>query len=160
MSEFTQSVNVREYMTHHLVEVFDTMLSMKAAPVRERLLPRYRERVTGCVGFAGADVNGAVYLHLSAEFAVCTAAAMLGLQPDEISGEAEVNDVVGEVANMLAGGLKSTLCNAGNACAISTPAIIRGNSFVIEPMPDVERLWLMFACGKERLVVEVHIKYN
>ena len=67
--------------------------------------------MTGSVGFAGENVTGAVYLHLSAAFANRVAAAMLGLQPEEIMGETEVNDVVGEVTNMLTGGLKSWLCD-------------------------------------------------
>jgi len=46
---------------------------------------------------------------------------MLGLPPDEITGETEVNDVVGEATNMLTGGLKSWLCDAGSDCAVSTP---------------------------------------
>jgi hypothetical protein len=45
-------------------------------------------------------------------------------------------------------------------CAVSTPAIIRGTSFDVEPMPDVEREFLVFDCGEERLMVEIHIKLS
>jgi len=31
---------------------------------------------------------------------------------------------------------------------------------VIEPTMEVEREWLVFECGAERVVVEVHIKLN
>ena len=72
---------------------------------------------------------------------------MLGLPPEEVTGETEVNDVVGEATNMLTGGLKSWLCDAGAECAVSTPAIIRGTSFAIEAMPDVARELLVFECG-------------
>jgi chemotaxis protein CheX len=68
--------------------------------------------------------------------------------------------VVGEVTNMLAGGLKSWLCDAGAECAVSTPAIIRGNAFAIESMADVMRDLLVFDSGNNRFVVEVHIKLN
>ena len=78
----------------------------------------------------------------------------------EIPGEADVNDVVGEATNMLTGGLKSWLCDAGAECAVSTPAIIRGTAFNIESMPDVLRELLVFNCGEDRLIVEVHIKFN
>jgi len=160
MSQTVQITDVREFMTRHLADVFDTMLSMKAVPAPTASLPVFGERVSGSVGFAGETVTGAVYLHLSAPFANKVTAAMLGMAPEETTGESEVNDVVGEATNMLTGGLKSWLCDSGADCAVSTPAIIRGTAFAIEPMGDVVRECLVFDCGEDRLVVEVHIKFN
>jgi chemotaxis protein CheX len=160
MSQTVQLPNVCEFVSRHLVDVFDTMLAMKAGLVPNAELPHFDERVTGSVGFAGETVTGAVYLHLSAPFANRVAAAMLGLPPAEIPGENDVNDVVGEATNMLTGGLKSWLCDAGASCAVSTPAIIRGISFAVEAMPDVARECLVFECGGERMMVEIHIKLN
>ena len=144
-------------MNRHLVDVFETMLSMKATPAANANAPQLEERVTGSVAFAGDHINGAVYLHLGAPFAGQVAAAMLGLA-DEDLGEAEVNDVVGEATNMLTGGLKSWLCDSGAECAVSTPAIIRGSSYVIEPVPDVDREYLVFDCNDNCVVVEIHVK--
>ena len=160
MSHTIQLPDVCQFMTRHLVDVFDTMLSMKAVRVASTEVPHCDGRVTGSVGFAGENVTGAVYLHLSAPFANQVAAAMLGITPEEISDESEVNDVVGEATNMITGGLKSWLCDAGADCAVSTPAIIRGTSFAIEPMPEVTRQWLVFDCGTNRMVVEIHIKLS
>jgi chemotaxis protein CheX len=160
MSAPALALNIREFMNRHLVEVFDTMLTMKAVSVEQSDPPHYPERITGSVGFAGETINGAVYLHLSSTFATNVAAAMLGLKPEEVTNENDVNDVIGEVTNMLTGGLKSWLCDNGAACAVSTPAIIRGTSFVVEPTPGVERIWLQFDCDSNRVFVEVHIKSN
>jgi chemotaxis protein CheX len=160
MSQTVQLPNVSEFMTTHLVDVFETMLSMRAVLKRGEPLPHFHSRVTGSVGFAGDVVNGAVYLHLSAPFAIKVAATMLGLAPEAISDEIEVNDVVGEATNMVTGGLKSWLCDNGAPCAMSTPAIIRGTSFSIEPLPDVERDWLIFECDGEFVVAEIHIKLH
>jgi len=126
MNVQTPSLDIRHYLNGHLVEVFETMLSMKVSPVPGGPPPVFSERVTGSVGFGGDTVTGAVYLHLSAKFANQITAGMLGLPPEENLGETEVNDVIGECTNMLAGGLKSTLCDRGYECAVSTPAIIRG----------------------------------
>ena len=160
MSQTVQLPNVCEFVSRHLVDVFDTMLAMKAGLVPNAPPPHFTERVTGSVGFAGETVTGAVYLHLSAPFATRVAAAMLGLPPAEIPGENDVNDVVGEATNMLTGGLKSWLCDAGAECAVSTPAIIRGRSFEIEHMADVQHEALTFSCGTDKVVVEIHIKLN
>ena len=147
-------------MNRHLVEVFSTMLSMTATPLPQAEIPHHEERVTGSVGFAGESVHGVVYLHLSAEFARKAAAAMLGLPLEEVTADEDINDVIGEVTNMLTGGLKSALCDAGTPCAVSTPAIIRGRSFEIEPGPGLERIWLLFDCETDRAAVEVHIRFN
>jgi chemotaxis protein CheX len=157
MTQTIQIPDICEFATRHLIDVFDTMLSMKAVVVTDDRLPLFEERVTGGVGFGGERITGAVYLHLAAPFAHQMAAAMLGLAPEEL-GEAEVNDVVGEATNMLTGGLKSWLCDAGAECAVSTPAIIRGSAFAIEPGPDVARKWLVFNCATDCVVVEIHVK--
>jgi CheY-specific phosphatase CheX len=145
---------------HAFCGVFDTMLSLKLVPLPAGgSPPEYLERVTGCVGFAGEKVNGAVYVHLPGAFARQAAASMLGIAPEEVEGDEVINDVVGEMCNMVTGGLKSSLCDSGLPCAVSTPAIIRGSSFEIEAMPNVRREILYFDCREHRLTLEVHIKF-
>jgi chemotaxis protein CheX len=160
MNVQTPSLDIRHYLNGHLADVFQTMLSMKVTPVPDGEPPAFSERVTGSVGFGGDTVTGAVYLHLSANFANQIAAGMLGLPPEEAVGETDVNDVIGECTNMLTGGLKSALCDKGYDCAVSTPAIIRGTSFVIESPHDVQRELLVFDYSGVRFAVEVHIKFN
>lgn len=160
MTQTVDLTNVREFLTRHLIDVFDTMLSLHVNPAQKTDLPQEGERVSGSVGFAGETVNGVIYLHLSANFAKELTAKMLGLPMEEITGETEVNDVIGEMTNMLTGGLKSWMCDVGAECAVSTPAIIRGAAFSIEPMPDVERGWLLFDRHGQRVTVEIHIKLN
>ena len=84
MSQTIQIPNICEFMNRHLVDVFETMLSMKAVSVPDNTVPQFDERVTGCVAFAGEQINGAVYLHLAAPFATQVAAAMLGLTPADL----------------------------------------------------------------------------
>lgn len=148
----------RDFMKERLAQVFSTMLSRHATLAASQHPPKILERVSGSIGFGGDDLSGAVYLHLPAAFAARAAATMLGLPPEEALPDADVNDVVGEVSNMLAGGLKSWFCNAGFPCAISTPGIIRGASFEIEPMPGIQRTILVFECDGEPIVAEIHLK--
>jgi CheY-specific phosphatase CheX len=61
---------------------------------------------------------------------------------------------------MLAGGLKSALCDKGYECAVSTPAIIRGTSFAIESLPDVRQEQMIYEINGSRFAVEVHVKFN
>jgi CheY-specific phosphatase CheX len=160
MAPSVQITDVSDLMKHHLVDIFKTMLSMPAVPAQPGEQAADEERVAGSVGFAGESVTGAVYLHVSTPFANRMAAIMLGLSPEQTINDNDVNDVVGEICNMLTGGLKSWLCDAGAECALSTPAIIRGRSFAIESIGDVQREYLTFACGQDHVVVEIHIKLD
>ena len=89
------------------------------------------QHVVGTVGFAGA-VMGNVSLFASLPFAREMTAAMLGMAVDDIDSEEEVHDVIGEVCNMVAGDLKSRLCDAGFSCSLSIPFITSGKSFKTE----------------------------
>jgi CheY-specific phosphatase CheX len=154
------SADIQAYMAKHLAEVFETMLSMQAAPRADSEMPSGTDRISGTVGFAGETITGGVYLHLTAPFGKQVTATMLGMQLEEVTNDSEVNDVIGEVTNMLGGGLKSWLCDAGAPCSLTTPAVIRGQSFGITPSAGVEKILLGFECGTEHGLVEVHVKYR
>lgn len=161
MNATVSTGQISEYLSRHLGDVFEMMLSMKAvsAPANEAH-HLHGERVTGTVGLAGDAVTGSVYLHISSAFSLQATAAMLGMPAEEITGTTEINDVVGEVTNMLAGGLKSWLCDSGSSCALTTPAVIRGTSFEINPKPGVQVILIGFDCGENKGLVEVHVKFN
>ena len=103
------------------------MLSKKATLAQDGVPPEFAERISGSVGLGGDMVTGAVYLHLSAEFANQIAATMLGFRRTTLQTTTRMTSSA-NAPNMLAGGLKSVLCDKGFECAVSTPAIIRGNS--------------------------------
>jgi chemotaxis protein CheX len=157
MTHTASLAEIRGFMIGHLNEVFSTMLSMTPETSEHTEPPDAPNRVTGVVGMAGEEIDGVLYLHLTDDFAKKATAAMLGMGPDEAVGEAEVNDVVGEITNMVAGGLKSHLNDLGAGCAMSTPGIIRGSSFVVETVPDVVRELLGFVCEGSQVLVELHI---
>lgn len=157
MPATVQASQIKDFMTDYFVEVMKTMLSMKAKCEGTVDKLNRAERITSSVGFGGENVTGAVYVHFSQQFADLVARNLLIRQ---IPDENEVNDAVGEVTNMVAGGFKSWLCNQGIPCALSTPAIIRGASFKIEPRTDVQRVCLLFLCEYEPAYVDIHFKFS
>lgn len=158
MSNPILASDISDFTAKHMAEIFDTMLSLKIAAADNVSPADFGSRVSGSVGFAGELVTGSVYLHISSPFAKHIAATMLGLPPEELTSDTDVNDVIGEVTNMIAGGLKSWLCDAGAKCALTTPAVIRGSSFAIMPNAEVKRIPLGFTCDPHSGLVEVHIK--
>ena len=143
-----------------VVELFDTMLSMEIKPAEgtPQDLDENEIVMVGFVSLAG-KVNGSVNIRVSQTMAREMAAGMLGMELDEIESEEEVKDVLREVCNIVAGGLKSNFCDAGLACQISTPAITTGNNFQIQTLHMERYEQFVFTCGDESICVEIAVKF-
>ena len=99
---------------------FETMIGVVLTDVAPGSLgPITSEHVVAEVGFSG-KATGGVTLRLSAATARAIATTVLGFAPDDI---ADVNDVVGELGNMVVGNFKSNLCDAGLPCKLDPPKI-------------------------------------
>ncbi len=138
--------------------VFNTMLSLDVQfnPPNENFFDG-EAHIAGAVGFTG-DYNGVIYLYASAKFARKITGILLGISDEEIEGNEMVNDALGELTNMVAGHIKSRLCDRGAACVMTIPAVVRGNDFRIEPVSGANRQTLYFQCNGGQVLVEVLIK--
>lgn len=160
MSHPAQTLNIPKLVSDAIANVFDTMLNLPLKPVPENPDIALKNRITSAVGFGGETIAGVVYIHLMEPFARKITAAMLGMTEAEIGSESEVYDVMGELANIVTGGLKSHLCDAGALCAVSTPSIIRGDSYEIEVLPDIQRDRLVLDSEGNPVVIEIHVQFN
>ena len=109
-------------------KTFFTMLGieMKMHPAAD--LPVPGEHVLCEIAFAG-KANGSAALRLTGPSARHAAARVLGLTPAELEDPAVVDDVIGELSNMVVGNFKSNLCDAGLSCTLSPPTITRTSEF-------------------------------
>jgi chemotaxis protein CheX len=153
------TVDLKGFVTQSVKSVFETMLSMRLAPEdppnRQSIIAG--KHVVGTVGFAGA-VMGNVNIFVSREFAGEMTAAMLGMPVEEIRGDEEVNDVIGEVCNMVGGDLKSRLCDAGLPCSLSIPSITFGDGFRVESKGWERHEQLGFRNSHHSALLEVYVK--
>lgn len=139
-------------------EVFSTMLNMNVEFQGSNLVQLNGEmHVAGAVGFTG-QFNGMVYLYTSAVFAREITSSLLGIPAHDIDSDEMVNDAVGELTNMLAGMIKSRLCDKGVTCVISIPAVVRGQSFRIDSVSSTEKHTVFFKYGKYIAMAEIMVK--
>jgi flagellar motor switch protein FliN len=111
------------------------------------------------VCFAG-DATGIVSVHVPEDLARIMAANMLGMEPEEIEGHGEIQDLLGELANIVGGNLKSALTDAGLRCALSTPSFTTGSDFMIESL-NLERYErYAFQCEGRAVFLEMGIKIS
>ena len=152
--------DVRRMLVQSVTDVFATMFSMEATLVAPHDPDvSDQEIVAGSVGFGG-EVNGVVYIHVTAAFARTLASRMLGLPEAELEGDEMVNDVIGELSNMVVGSVKSQLCDSGSSCTLTIPSIVRGRSLTIERLRSSDRRLVSLKCGEENVDVELLMKHR
>ena len=100
--------------------VFSSMLGIGLTRV-EADLPPTEHRLAASVQITG-QWTGGVVLELSTASAQATAAAMLQMNPQEVTDE-DQQDVAAELANMIGGNLKSLLPGASS---LSLPTVVAG----------------------------------
>jgi chemotaxis protein CheX len=121
------------------------------------LAPADGGQIISSVGFIG-QATGVIYLNANVSFAKCIASRMLGLDEAEVDGGEMINDVFGELGNVVVGSVKSRLCDLGWSCTLTIPSIVRGNELSVEAVTDATRIVLGFRAGDQRLIAEVLIK--
>ena len=136
--------------------VFDTMVGA-SADFTEDTRPLPADCIRSTIGIAGDAVNGAIHLHLPEALAQPAAQAILKAPASQNPGDTETNDLAGELCNMIAGALKSALCDADRRCDVSTPSVIR-RGLAVEAPAGVDAETFYFTCLGQRLAVEVHLQ--
>jgi len=141
-----------------VAQVFDTMLNTDAQPaplqdIRQSDAPM----VAGSVGFIG-EANGVVYVYYKATFARTLASRMLRMAEAELDANEMVDDVIGELTNMIVGSIKSRLCDAGTPCVLTIPSVVRGQNLRGGPTCACEFRLLTIQCGEEMILLELLMK--
>lgn len=115
--------DLQKNLKYALNDVFGTMLGRSPEIFDEA------ELVTGLsaiVGFGG-NISGFLALHSKPENACEMAGVMLGMRFSAVDDI--VCDAMGEVVNMLAGGLKKYSSSNGELFKVSIPSIVWGSSY-------------------------------
>jgi flagellar motor switch protein FliN/FliY len=157
MEKITEDT-IRQTIASTLIETFDAMMSMDLAVVENDEAAALDEgRMVGTIHFGG-EVVGVMSFNLSEVFARAVTSAMLGIDADEIKSNEEINDVIGELANIVAGNLKTEFLDAGLTCVISTPSITSGSDFKIDPVDIAPPEKFTFRQKDEYVLVELYAK--
>jgi chemotaxis protein CheX len=115
-----------------VTEIFNMMFGFdtKAIVVAETGVPplALNER-TAIVGFSGA-MRGSCQIQMSSDAACAIASAMLGGATIDEEDDS-INDALGELCNMLAGGWKNSIPELSSECALSPPTVISGRDYKV-----------------------------
>jgi chemotaxis protein CheX len=111
--------------------------------------------VSGIIGFSGV-LRATVVVSVDQEVAFAAAEAFLGERPTEIN--ADIIDMVGELANMIGGNAKDRLGIPGIDLGLPTIVSGKGHTITFEPGAHVELLPFTSPWGP--FTVEVGLRYR
>lgn len=156
--EKVNAIDINAQVAESVTDVFDTMFSLSLEPAESVTADSLEGiRSVGAVSLAG-DVTGMISIHVSDTLAREMAAEMLGMGVEEIEGDEEIRDMLGEVGNIVGGSLKSSFTDAGLTCVLSTPSYTTGKDFKIETLNMAKYERFAFKCDDHFIFVELGIK--
>ncbi len=151
------ALDLKSLVTNAITEVFDTMLSMEVEAVdADQQTGIDGNQVSGLIDIKG-ELQGSINILVGDTFAGLMAASMLGMEPEEIEGEEEVNDVISEVINIVGGNLKTALGNSGISCELSPPSITTGTGPGIESKDNQRLERFAFHHQNHPIIIEISI---
>jgi chemotaxis protein CheX len=137
-------------------DVFQKVLGWKAAPqtgysgLEQPFAPLC---ITGSVSLAG-KLTGVVHASFSETLAIRAAQEVHGYSHP--LGNDLVNDVVGELTNMISGNLKAKMAGVGFACRLSIPTVRRGEPIAPENNCPMISVGNSFTFGEHSEIASIH----
>lgn len=127
-------------------EIFSTMilLDIEEIDADEYLNNMPEVNLSSMLGFGG-DIKGALELHFPGAVAIGITSQFLGMNVTQL--DEDVKDAMGELANMIAGGLKTFFSERDIKAELAIPTTVTGKAYGTRSIPGAERLQVCFACS-------------
>ena len=128
-------------------------ISVAGEPLQK--LGPMKQSITGMVGLAGTH-KGVLAVHFPKQIALAVTGSFLGMEVEEINED--VQDAIGEIANMLGGNLKTILSDRGKDIQLSLPSTISGEEYNFSSQAEAEQIILPFQAPSGVFYVEVELE--
>jgi len=148
---------INEKLIESTIEIFTGMVMMEISVAGEQLekLGTLKKSITGMVGLAGTH-KGLLAVHFPQPVALAVTSNFLGMEVEEINDD--VQDAIGEIANMLGGNLKTILSDRGKDIQLSLPSTIFGDEYAFSSQAEVDQIILTFQAAAGSFTVEVELE--
>ena len=142
-------------LINDIKEVFSTMVGLEGllhSPSQIEPVTHFEDCLTAMVGMAGT-FSGLVAIHTTRGMALEVTSSMLGMDISEVADD--VNDALGEIANMVAGSFKLHLTRKGADIRISTPSVVTGSNYDVVAGTAQDTITLRFVTDNDWLIVAI-----
>lgn len=138
-------------------EIFETMVMVEVTPgeALAEHVSRFQFSLSAMVGFAGFK-QGNLAIHLPEAVAKGLTGDFLGVEVDEINED--VQDAMGELANMLAGSLKPFISENGEKVDLSLPSVVYGEEYTLTVVNESDWIIIPFTVSHGDFLVGLELK--
>lgn len=150
-------MDIREKIIESTHEIFSTMVMMEISVSDEKMADRrvLSDSISGIIGLAGTH-KGVLAIHLPKIVAMAITGSFLGMEVTEVG--ADVEDAIGELANMLGGNVKTILSEKGRDIELSMPTTISGKEYDFQPTKDADQHIIPFITEAGGFIVELQLE--
>lgn len=150
-------MSLNEKIIESTKEIFTSMIMMdiEVAGDINADSPTLEDSISGVIGLAGRH-KGVLAVHLPFAVARAITGSFLGMDVEEINEDVE--DAIGEVANMLGGSVKAILTEKGRDIELSLPSTIIGRNYDFQSSKDAQISVIPFQCESGMFYVEVQLE--
>ncbi len=160
MVKETVKEKIIDYVEQVVKQIFNSMIFIE--PIMEKPFIRNngikipnRQDISGIIGLGG-NFSASVIVHFEKDSALLVTSKMLGI--DYLDIDKDVIDAVGEMTNMIAGGIKTKLADKGLNIEQSLPIVVSGKDFNTNCIASDESWIFPFIIDKKRMCVEFSFK--
>ena len=138
-------------------EIFETMIMVDVTPgeALSEHVSQFKSSLSAMVGFAGFK-QGNLALHLPEAVAKGLTGDFLGMEVDEINED--VQDAMGELANMLAGSMKPFISEEGGKVDLSLPSVVYGEEYTLTVVNEADWMIVPFSVSHGDFLVGLELK--
>lgn len=150
-------MKIKKKIIDSTIEIFSTMVMMDISVENDEVegSGKLQDTITGVIGLAGIH-KGVLAVHIPYPVALAITSNFLGMDVNEINEDVE--DAVGELANMLGGNIKTVLTENGRDIDLSLPSTISGSSYNFQPSKDVIKIVVEFGTSNGHFLVELQLE--
>ncbi len=113
--------------------------------------------VSAMIGLTG-DLTAMLGIHCPENVGLAISGAMLGMELEEV--DADVKDALGEISNMLAGGIKERVSSENINLDLAIPTAVAGTSYTISAPKGSQRVVVPFTIEQGQFFVEIKYQLN
>lgn len=114
--------------------------------------------VSGMINMKGSEITGTIAISFSEDTILEIAKRMIGVELRAIDDT--INDLVGEITNMVTGGAKQILIDAGHVFDMSQPQVFAGKKHQIEHQIDDRVIHVPFQSSSGIFYAEFSFQNN
>ncbi|MDD2468775.1 MAG: chemotaxis protein CheX [Desulfobulbus sp.] len=146
-------MDLEKFLVDATLEVFASMIfiEIEAQTANDEPVAAFSPNITSLIGLAG-DLKGILAIHCPENVALDITSAMLGMEVAELGEDAK--DAIGEITNMVAGGLKVAIADKEKKIALAIPTTVIGHSIRTAGLSGATRLMIPFTCPTGRFGIE------